>query len=405
MAPIFLLFITSLLCSFLQPAYSYSSLIPSAPPKSFTRKLPEANPLPRHNRNTPTAFDTTSRRRRRWHRRVLRRVLRRPDDDDNRPSTQLQAVALHREPDVGYVLRNFATNSPETLFPPGATTALPLPPPVGSPLSRLASRKCERLLEHRLDQWSQGQHDGLCVQCDPSGSAWQLLRGQFRTDATIMLDRIVFPNIQFSGGKLEIVDFALNLLSFAPERITLGPLQRFPRAFRLIGKDFVLTEDDIFQSGCIRNGLRRLFTRILNNNGLPTMGCDIHSIQLLPDGRLACVGEAMPMFGPPISFEIRTGLGFKGRGHILTFPGLELSVHRSLGLFVPIPSVTVDLGHNARIHHLAMDGTALRMSMRVNITPDHTLHLKGYTQSTNAYGAQCSVDVGRWLTRLGRFSR
>lgn len=426
MAWLSILAISSL--SLLDYTSGYSSIVPAIPKSSFSQKLrPDEVYHTLHPSGTAaiqgTSYDGKySGGRRRWHRRIIRRVFRRSERRERTTTTEMQAVAVHD--DIGFVLRNFDSVSPSSLVlrtsppPPleeitlvhaqnSISPAVALPHNYvekGTTLSRMTRKKCARILAGRLDRWSSGNHQGLDVQCNPASSLVQLLRGHFLTDATITLDRIVFPNIQFSGGKLEIVDLVLNLLSFAPERIALGQKQRYPRAFRLVGTGFVLSEKDLFASSCIRNGLKRLFIRLLNNNGFPTRGAEIEDIKLLPGGKLCCIGQATPRFGPPISFEVRTGLAFRGRGHILTFPGLELSVHRSLGLFVPIPAVSVDLGHNARIVDLSLNDTSLQFSMRVNITPDHTLHLKDYTQLSNAYGAQCSVDVGRWLTRVGRFS-
>jgi hypothetical protein len=115
-----------------------------------------------------------------------------------------------------------------------------------------------------------------------------------------------------------------------------------------------------------------------------------------------------------VLFEVRSGIAVTGRGHILTFPGLEISINPDapvvgrLSFFVPvIPDVTVDLGHDAQLLSVTIDGdmAQVQVSARVTITPEHTLQVKHkYIQSSRSYGALCSVDVGRWLTRIGRFA-
>jgi hypothetical protein len=79
----------------------------------------------------------------------------------------------------------------------------------------------------------------------------------------------------------------------------------------------------------------------------------------------------------------------------------------SIGLFVPvIPEINVDLGHNAQIKKLRLDGVkrTLTVSCRTTIAPTHTVKLSEYQQDVHAYAAKHYVDVGSWLTRIGKFS-
>jgi hypothetical protein len=135
--------------------------------------------------------------------------------------------------------------------------------------------------------------------------------------------------------------------------------------------------------------------------------CWAHSLQ--PSGKISCVGEARTHFGSSIPFEVRSGISFANRGHVLTFPGLEISLNRDIGLFVPVvPTIDLDVGHNAQFRRINIDGKKkqIELDASVTITPDRTIRLmKQYVQSSEAFSSRFAVDVGRWLTELGRFSK
>jgi hypothetical protein len=123
-------------------------------------------------------------------------------------------------------------------------------------------------------------------------------------------------------------------------------------------------------------------------------------------GKISCKGEAMTLFGSPLSFEVRSGISTSSRGHVLTFPGLEVSLNRDIGLFVPVvPHLDLDVGHNARFRHIKIDGKQkrLHLSASVTITPQSTIRLNDYVQSSEAFAAKFSTDVGQWLTQIGKF--
>lgn len=363
-----------------------------------------------------------------WHRRLWSLVMVTRSEGISANMVSSEAYIFEQDKSIplrylqtqdAFILHNFEAESPEMLFQNQATVVLPLPvvdtyndettpsEDVGSPFVRLTRKTFEKVLTERLDKWSKGMNTNMIVECDPTSSVLQFLRGQFYCDATINLDRIVFGNFQVSGGQLQAKNFCLNLFSFAPITIPLAASPRYPNQFDLVAHNLTLTQDDLWESSCIRNGLRRLMTRILKQKGLTAMNVSLSSIQILPNGKLSCVGEATSLFAPTISFELRTGLGFSGRGHILTLPGLEIAINPALGFFVPvIPELTIDLGHNAQLLDIFIDeeNALLKVSACVTITPEHTLQLKEYIQSSNAYGAHCFVDVGRWLTKVGRFA-
>jgi hypothetical protein len=133
------------------------------------------------------------------------------------------------------------------------------------------------------------------------------------------------------------------------------------------------------------------------------------SISLQSSGKISCVGDAKTHFGSPIPFEVRSGISFGNRGHVLTFPGLEISLNRDIGLFVPVvPTIDLDVGHNARFRRINIDGKKKRIQLdaSVTITPDRTIRLMTqYIQRSEAFSARFSYDVGQWLTRLCKFTK
>jgi hypothetical protein len=106
-------------------------------------------------------------------------------------------------------------------------------------------------------------------------------------------------------------------------------------------------------------------------------------------------------------YEVRSRIGLTSRGHVVTFPGLEISLQPSLGLYLPVlPEIDLDIGHNACLFSLKIDGKKkmLTLSAKVTVTPEHTLKLKKYLQAKESYAACFTFDVGKWLTRIGCFS-
>lgn len=363
-----------------------------------------------------------------WHRRIWAKVV--PVRKTDTSSSMYVSDATVVETDSGiarryleaqdnYMTRNFEMENTDIYALQSQQSLLAFPIPMdsrdeslptiekGSPFTRITRNTFQKILTERLHKWSNGINTNMIVECDPTSNLLQFLRGQFYCDATIHLDRIVFGNIQFSGGQLQARNFCLNLFSFAPINIPMAPSPRYPNQFDLVAQNMTFTQTDLWESSCIRNGLRRLITRILRNRGLTTTVINIESIQILSSGKLSCIGQASILFGPPIQFEVRSGIDIAGRGHIVTFPGLEIAVNPAMGLFVPvIPDITVDLGHNAKLLDVCIDGNngTVKISASVTITPEHTIQIKEYIQSTQSYGALCFVDVGQWLTRIGRFA-
>ena len=367
--------------------------------------------------------------RRRWHHQVplVRRFFQR--EPLKMPSFSIQTDASDvADLRTGFIRHKLELDSPDTLFAVGSLSVIPsiaplprmepteivvssgtLAPPLMtpqrrvSPFTRVSRGWLQSFLAGRFDRWSRGRHVNMDVQCDLKSGWGDIRRGKLHCDASIDVDRIIFNTIRMSGGRLEARGLALNLRSFFSKAH-----RRYLNQFDFYAHNVTLTQEDLMESPCIRNGLRRLLTRILNIRGMNAVFVKIEDITVLPTGKLSCLGVATTILGSRVPFEVRTGLGTSTRGHVLTFPGLELSLSSAFDFFVPIlPDVTVDLGHNAQLNELRLDGrtATVQLSARVRITPDHTVHLaKKYRQSRSSYAAQCSVDVGRWLTRLGQFS-
>jgi hypothetical protein len=110
----------------------------------------------------------------------------------------------------------------------------------------------------------------------------------------------------------------------------------------------------------------------------------------------------------PVHFEVRTGISFSNRGHVLTFPGMEVSLNRDIGFFVPVhPMLDLDVGHNTKFRSIVIDGfrKRLKIAASVTITPDRTRLMQDYVQTSDAFSAIFFYDIGQWLTRMGRFSK
>ena len=319
----------------------------------------------------------------------------------------------------------------------------------GGPLTCKAIRNWfQKVLANSFTKWATEAPVNMQVRCSPTGSAlWSIMRGELECDARIDFDRIVFKFIRLSGGSLEGSRLALNLLGFTLDKskyitpelrketiakkaindttsagISAAQAKtsllwkakanspRYQRQFDLHANDCIITEQDLFESSCVTNGLRNLLARILKRRGIRTSSIEVTGIEILKNGKIAVKGQAsvLGLIPQKILFEVRSGIDFNRRGHVVTFPGLEISLNPGVGLFVPVhPTMELDIGHNARLRELSIYGDKkfVKLAASVTITPQHTLKLnQEYTQSSDAYAARFSYDVGRWLTRIGRFS-
>jgi len=287
-------------------------------------------------------------------------------------------------------------------------------------MSRMMGKLVENILTSRIVQHASENPESLSVEVEPLGKALTrlLLRGQFRANAKVSTGRLVFPPIRFSSGKVELERVTLNLLSFLhpsnqnhqQNASSKRGVVRYPKQFDLHIEDLTMSRHDLLFSPCVKNGLRTLLINILRDRGLQSSSIRISSIDILSTGKISCIGEAKTHFGSaPIPFEVRSGISFASRGHVLTFPGLEISLNRDIGFFVPVvPTLDLDVGHNARFRRIVIDGKKkqIQLDASVTITPDRTIRLmQDYKQSSDAFSARFFYDVGRWLTRLGKFTK
>jgi len=308
----------------------------------------------------------------------------------------------------------------------------------------LVCRMLQNILMERLgERWPIETPENLTIDVRESPDNYNnmlrlLFRGLFRADATLSSERIVFPTIRFSSVKMQMEKVTLNLMGFfvdkSNEDIHLnyhGPqprqaqgtaLQqpcvstkasskpRYPKQFDLHIEDLTMSRHDLLFSSSIKNGLRQLLINVLKDRGIRSNSIEITSIDILPNGKISCIGEAKTHFPSaiPVHFEVRSGISFSNRGHVLTFPGLEVSLNRDIGLFVPIhPTLDLDVGHNTKFHSIVIDGRKklLKIAASVTITPERTRRTQQYVQTSDAFSSMFFYDVGQWLTRLGRFSK
>ena len=287
------------------------------------------------------------------------------------------------------------------LFPTPQPTALPVPRPRKTKSSRgVIARFVEGLLFQLFNRWSRGNNENMAFHCQLlSKPVWKL--GQLTAPiVTATFDSIQFAALRISkGGRLEAHGLTVNWRSFLPFQPKRP--KRFAQAFDLVAHQATMTSSDLMQSPCIRNGLRRLLTRILNGQDMNTLFVAIDDMTILENGMLSVKGKGTTILGQRVPFQVRTRLGFQANGRVLTFPDLQLSLG---AFFVPVLSdLTVDMGPSAQLTEITLNGQqqTLQVSARVTITPEHLL--SAVEPVCGKIGA-CFVNVSRWLTHLGRFS-
>lgn len=241
-------------------------------------------------------------------------------------------------------------------------------------------------------------------------------------ELAIKFDSIIFPNIRMSGG---------GQLTFHNIAYHVGKANRFYNPFGITA-DVVLTADDIMHSSCVRNGLENLLNRVLRNSGLrkvqKSKSVVVQSVTILSSKKISCTGLATTILGDKIPFEVRTGLDMTGQGHVLTLPGMEIALYpETIGLFFPVvPDMHVDMGNNANLQRIAFTGgnqsnkiekfildnmktekkinerpLQIEISAGVRVTPRQE---KPASYRQRESFAHCKCDVGKWVTRIGRFN-
>mmetsp|Transcript_29358 Transcript_29358/g.44444 ORF Transcript_29358/g.44444 Transcript_29358/m.44444 type:complete len:406 (+) Transcript_29358:255-1472(+) len=266
-----------------------------------------------------------------------------------------------------------------------------------------------RWLENRLceliNSWCTATPPQLNVRVWPKA---KYVTGQVvhEDDVDISVEHAVFEPIQFSKLTLRGRRVTTNLLNFfVPQRI-----RRHPKQFDCYLDDFILTQEDLMESSCIRDGLlrdnlQRLVSQTPMVGDLLTIK-SIDSIQVLPGNNLACTGLAGTTAFLTIPFRVQARIDHSSNGHVLSFHDVDIS--SSLNNHWPIRLVQhfdIDLGATTQLQSLTMDQKRLSLQGKFTITPDRTLKLTHkYHQTTESYSAKCHFDVGRWLTKLGRFN-
>lgn len=109
----------------------------------------------------------------------------------------------------------------------------------GSAMTRFTRSWFQNLVTTRLDRWSKGSHENMIVKCEPKGSVGKLLlRGHYCSDISVDVDRIAFPRIRMSSGRLEAKGMTLNLWSFAPGQ--MGKT-RYPNKFDFFARNITVS--------------------------------------------------------------------------------------------------------------------------------------------------------------------
>eukprot|EP00978_Attheya_sp_CCMP212_P023464 scaffold71946_cov58-Attheya_sp.AAC.2 len=283
----------------------------------------------------------------------------------------------------------------------------------GGPLSHKIARpfvvSTVRSLLHR---WTKEPPTNLIVRSDPMGNVLGrfFLNSEFASDIQIEFDRIVFGNIRISGGRIDANRLALDTSALTPQitfnrrNATTAPKRRFASPFEFHAQNCIFTQDDLLESNCIRNGLANLAKNVLKSTGLHTCDVTITSIKILRSSKLSISGTATTGLGMQVPFRVRSGIAASDSGHVLNFPGLEIALNYAL--FMPVvPHLHLDIGSHAKVEELSIDGITrnLTISARVTVTPEEKIKLN-YVQDRDSYLAHYSCDVGRFITRIGKFS-
>lgn len=142
----------------------------------------------------------------------------------------------------------------------------------GTLIHRMTRSWFQNLLTGIIQRRSKVPPVGLSVKVAPRAVMKRLCRGQFRCDAAIDFDRVVFRNLRLTGGSLEAKHMTLGVYGGGP---------RYANQFDIHAHNCTLTEDDLFESSCIRNGLARLLVRILNNAGVTTTKIQMTSVNIV----------------------------------------------------------------------------------------------------------------------------
>mmetsp|Transcript_30048 Transcript_30048/g.65059 ORF Transcript_30048/g.65059 Transcript_30048/m.65059 type:complete len:509 (-) Transcript_30048:75-1601(-) len=285
-------------------------------------------------------------------------------------------------------------------------------------------KAASRLVEDALDGFvhRHALHTmNLKITSDATSRSAVLLRGELGT-VHASFDRLSFPALKLSGGgRISATGLTLNTASFVP---ALGRfVRRWGNSFEFHAHDCTLTQEDLRTSRAIRIGLANVGTRILrkvvaSDSSLDVVRIDrgarlsVSKVEIMENSMLSAKGFITTILGNSIPFAVQTGIRVSNGGHVLHFPGLQVILNPRSPLQTHIPlhlvhQVDLDLGDNASIGSVEIDGRrkVIRVSATATVTP------KSASVGKAAHGvaavvkrAKYAVDMGRWLTNLGRFT-
>lgn len=287
-----------------------------------------------------------------------------------------------------------------------------------------------RIIEHHALAFFQRRSVHLLnlkIDADPyTNSFSRLIRGKIGK-LNVNFDRIALPRIKISGGGQFRLPYGatFSLLSIPSFIQNSFNIKRFRSDFELEANQVIFTEDDVKESFWIRKGVELLLNRILKAIVVRTMGgvavvkSVVKTVEILDNGKISCTGEAISKVGKPIPFEVITGLRTSNCGQILHFPGIEMHLFPIRDIIPESPPilniplhkffpVDLDIGKNANLK-VRVDGKRRRLhvSLWALVTPfklDRDRVKSSGGERDYEKNAKFYCDVGRWVTKIGRFA-
>ena len=210
--------------------------------------------------------------------------------EDKTPNEVLPLVGVEEDEEGSNSLTSVVDSE---FFDVSITTTSPATTPVANSsnnnkvisISRLMAMLIENIVSNRIVRHSIESPEGLEVQVVPTLDTVGRLfsRFQFMADVHITAyDRLIFPNIRFTKDRLLAEQMTINLMGFIQSRRESSI--KYPHQFDIHADGLTMTRNDLSDSSCIRNGLRRLLVRILKDRGIESSSIKITSIDILVRG-------------------------------------------------------------------------------------------------------------------------
>lgn len=202
------------------------------------------------------------------------------DNDLNYPRNSLHQEEEAAAPPIDVDFYNVSTTT-NTHRVASATTTATTNTNKAVFVSRWLGNLFESIVVGILEKHAQEPPQGLEIQAYPKSNAMGALvtKGQFRTSAQLQVDRLVFPALRMSGGRLQVDRLTLQLLGFLMGQSTTTT--RYPQQFDLHAEDWIFSKEDLMESPCITNGLRQLLIRILQGRGVESSTIQVTSLDIL----------------------------------------------------------------------------------------------------------------------------